>query len=442
MAAAALSTADSLAIDGLYSSAIDAYTEVICLTDDRASSDTPQSPDATDRLTLRFLALSHRCAAHMALSQHKAAYNDAKEALSLIDMNRYDFAPTGSGSRTGKKLRYEQVAQGHDRAAASIMALNETKAAEMARGYWENALTLAAMGENEELAERYQNCLAVLSSSGIVGKKESDENPIVEEVEKPIVEVVEKTNESNSVVKADSNKPKPVSKSAPSASTTADQTPKYQYYQDATWMKIQIIEPNLTAETCSVSITANFITVSVKKSGSTFTVIHGDLSEAVVPEKCRTLYKEEKVLIKLKKVEEGEWYSLLDDKKKKTAPQPTAGDKGEEKTEETTKPKSMPRPYASHKDWDAIDRDLKAAEEAEKPEGEEALNTLFKQIYANANEDTRRAMVKSMQTSGGTVLSTNWDEVKEADYEKERVAPKGMEWKNYEGDKLKMKEDD
>ena len=110
--------------------------------------------------------------------------------------------------------------------------------------------------------------------------------------------------------------------------------------------------------------------------------------------------------------------------------------------EETTKPKSMPRPYASHKDWDAIDCDLKAAEEAEKPEGEEALNTLFKQIYANANEDTRRAMVKSMQTLGGTVLSTNWDEVKEADYEKERVAPKGMEWKNYEGDKLKMKEDD
>jgi len=50
-------------------------------------------------------------------------------------------------------------------------------------------------------------------------------------------------------------------------------------------------------------------------------------------------------------------------------------------------------------------------------------------------------MVKSMQTSGGTVLSTNWDEVKESDYEKERVAPKGMEWKNYEGDKLKMKKE-
>jgi suppressor of G2 allele of SKP1 len=38
-------------------------------------------------------------------------------------------------------------------------------------------------------------------------------------------------------------------------------------------------------------------------------------------------------------------------------------------------------------------------------------------------------MVKSMQTSGGTCLSTNWNEVEKTDYEKERQAPKGMEWK-------------
>lgn len=36
-------------------------------------------------------------------------------------------------------------------------------------------------------------------------------------------------------------------------------------------------------------------------------------------------------------------------------------------------------------------------------------------------------MVKSFQTSGGTVLSTNWGEVKDKDYEKTVEAPKGQE---------------
>lgn len=46
-------------------------------------------------------------------------------------------------------------------------------------------------------------------------------------------------------------------------------------------------------------------------------------------------------------------------------------------------------------------------------------------------QDTRRAMIKSFQTSGGTVLSTNWKEVAEKDYEKDRSAPAGQEMKDW-----------
>uniref|UniRef100_A0A182WLL4 SGS domain-containing protein n=1 Tax=Anopheles minimus TaxID=112268 RepID=A0A182WLL4_9DIPT len=50
--------------------------------------------------------------------------------------------------------------------------------------------------------------------------------------------------------------------------------------------------------------------------------------------------------------------------------------------------------------WEALERKTK-----------DDVNALFKKIFADANEDTRKAMMKSYYESGGTVLSTNWAEV-------------------------------
>lgn len=47
-------------------------------------------------------------------------------------------------------------------------------------------------------------------------------------------------------------------------------------------------------------------------------------------------------------------------------------------------------------------------EEEEKPEG---IDNFLRKIYKDADDDTRRAMMKSYQESNGTVLSCNWADV-------------------------------
>ena len=66
-------------------------------------------------------------------------------------------------------------------------------------------------------------------------------------------------------------------------------------------------------------------------------------------------------------------------------------------------------------------------------DGDPAMG-MFKQIYKNGNDDTKRAMIRSYYDSNGTVLSTNWSEVKEKDYKgKDRPsAPDGQEWRKWE----------
>lgn len=67
------------------------------------------------------------------------------------------------------------------------------------------------------------------------------------------------------------------------------------------------------------------------------------------------------------------------------------------------------------KNWDKLAADMDEDVETDSGDanagGDAALQKLFAGIYRGADEDTKRAMIKSFTESGGTSLSTDWSSV-------------------------------
>jgi suppressor of G2 allele of SKP1 len=87
------------------------------------------------------------------------------------------------------------------------------------------------------------------------------------------------------------------------------------------------------------------------------------------------------------------------------------------------------------KNWEGITTEILSSEKEitteEDPNvgGDNTLNSFFQKIFGDADDDAKRAMMKSYQESGGTTLSTNWDEVKGGKVEVK--PPAGSEWKKW-----------
>ncbi|XP_014371676.2 protein SGT1 homolog [Papilio machaon] len=198
---------------------------------------------------------------------------------------------------------------------------------------------------------------------------------------------------------------------------------KHDWYQTDSQVIITVLLKNAPNNKVKVHYGDRSVSISsaIPNSESEYS-LELELAHEIVPTMCTYVVTPSKIEVKLRKKEGIRWTQLEgegEEEKIKAIPQAVIDASG---------PQQPPKLF--RKDWDKIERDIKKMEEEEKEEGDAALNSMFQKIYGEGSDEVRRAMNKSYVESGGTVLSTNWNQVS-----KEKVEvkpPDGLEFKKWE----------
>ncbi|KAJ2943377.1 hypothetical protein O0L34_g12187 [Tuta absoluta] len=201
---------------------------------------------------------------------------------------------------------------------------------------------------------------------------------------------------------------------------------KHDWYQTESQVVVTILLKNAPADRVKVHYGDRSLSVTsaIPNSESEYS-LELELAHEVVPDMCSYVVSPSKIEIKLRKKEGLRWTVLEGEGKTedvKAIPQAVIDASGP--------PPPQQPPKLFRKDWDKIEKDIKKMEEEEKPEGDAALNALFQKIYGEGSDEVRRAMNKSFVESGGTVLSTNWDQVGKDTVEMK--PPDGLEFKKWD----------
>ena len=177
---------------------------------------------------------------------------------------------------------------------------------------------------------------------------------------------------------------------------------KHDWYQTESHVIIVILAKNV--QEINVNFKQENLSLTAKLSDGTDYSLEFHLAHHVVPEQCSYNKFPSKVEIKLKKQDGYRWQSL-------------EGPMNHEKSlvPHEDQPPKYPTSCKKAKDWDKVEKEVEK-EVSEEPEDASAL---FQKIFSQGTDETRRAMNKSFQESGGTVLSTNWNEVSKKTVERQ-----------------------
>ncbi|KAK8866163.1 hypothetical protein IAR55_001314 [Kwoniella newhampshirensis] len=224
--------------------------------------------------------------------------------------------------------------------------------------------------------------------------------------------------------------------------------PRYDYYQTPEQLIVAVYvkgygTPTLKDEV-KVDFQSNAVIITLPPldgSDEAKRIALEPLWASIVPERSTIRVLSTKIELKLAKTSPLNWPTLLSDPSKPTPSSSstmtppvsnamtTSPPAEPEASSSTTRPSSESTPTdpepatrktvnslssSSKKNWDkVIDDELDEGDPSKDPNagGDAALQKFFSQIYAGADDDTKRAMIKSFTESGGTTLSTDWSNI-------------------------------
>ncbi|XP_031630915.1 protein SGT1 homolog [Contarinia nasturtii] len=171
---------------------------------------------------------------------------------------------------------------------------------------------------------------------------------------------------------------------------------RHDWYQTEQRVVIDVLVKNASSRNISVNIQPTQISLRGDN-----VELDLDLAHEIDPTKSTFKIMSVKVEIILQKLVGERWSSLKKDG--------AATSISFSNLPQTEQAKASPSQY-NDKNWDRVVKDAYDSAEIEKDEAKQ-LNSLFEKIYNESDPEVRRAMNKSFTESGGTVLSTNWNEV-------------------------------